>query len=95
MKIRDRIVNTQARYVITLWEKAKSSYHFSLYIHDHQLAIMAYRTIPLYWRGEGVSFLGFQKGIKLYTILEWEKDANFLEKMKSKEWKNSPNPFLI
>lgn len=86
MKIRDRIVNTQARYVITSREKGKRSYHFSLYIHDHQLAIiMACRTIPLYWRGEGVSFLGFQKGIKLYTILEWEKGANFLEKLKSKE----------
>lgn len=48
---------------------------------------MVCRIILFYWRGEGGGVIfWFLKGNKIiYMILEWEKDVNFLEKMKLKE----------
>lgn len=85
MKIRDRIGHTQKicpGFDTLLHYDGKPRSRITLaFIQEHQLAIMVYGTIPLYWRGRG-SFLGFQKGIKQS---EWEMGTNLLEMMKSKE----------
>lgn len=84
MKIRDRTVHTQQvcpGFDTLLHYDGKPRSRITLaFIQEHQLAIMVYGTIPLYWRGG--SFLGIQKGIKQS---EWEMGTNLLEMMKSKE----------
>lgn len=84
MKIRDRTVHTQQvcpGFDTLLHYDGKPRSRITLaFIQEHQLAIMVYGTIPLFWRGG--SFLGIQKGIKQS---EWEMGTNLLEMMKSKE----------
>lgn len=46
---------------------------------------MVCRIILFYCRGGGVIFWFLEGNKIIYMILEWEKDVNFLEKMKLKE----------
>lgn len=94
MKIRDRTVHTQQvcpGFDTLLHYDGKPRSRITLaFIQEHQLAIMVYGTIPLYWRGGVIS--RYSEGNKTIGMGNGHESFGNDE---IKRIKNSPNPFLI